>query len=183
MIQIRLFLRRVSRSWGRMRPRWRLLIGALFIALIGMGGLTPKYIFGAEIVWPYMGLIAAIGWGRSGLALGPMVFLLLFGFADDVSQAPWGSHGFANLLTYGLSALVFQTFDVERNPVLNLSLPLACLLVGVVLIWLMASVSLGQPARAAPLISAYFATVLVQIATAPLFDLGVRRALQGGRRV
>lgn len=168
-------------SWQRTGPTGRLLVGVLIIALVTLAGLTPKYVFGMELVFPYMGLIAAIGWGRAGFALAPMIFLLIFGFADDVSQAPWGSHGLANLLTYGFAASLFQTFDIERNPLMNIGLPFVCTLVGIVLIWTLASVSLGQPARAAPLVSAFIATIFVQSFAAPLFDLGIRHGLSGGR--
>ncbi len=153
----------------------------MIVLLVSFSGLTPKYLFGVELVFPYMGLIAAVGWGRSGLALGPMLFLLLFGFVDDVSQAPWGSHALVNLMTYGFSAVLFQTFDVDRNPVMSIALPVLCSASGIVLIWILATLSLGQPARSAPLVSACIATVCVQSLTASIFHLGMRYGLKGGR--
>ena len=77
--------------WEAARPRLRLLVGALVVLVIGMVGLTPKSFFGVPLAWPYVGLIAAVGWGRSGIAFGPMVLLVLFGFAQDASQAPWAA--------------------------------------------------------------------------------------------
>lgn len=166
--------------WEGARPRTRLLIGALVVSLIGLAGLTPKSIMGVPLVWPYIGLIAAVGWGRSGFGFGPMMFLILFGFAQDASQAPWGSHGLANLLTYGLSALVTQTFDTERTPMMGFVLPVLTLFSGILLVWIVASISSGHLVRVLPVLTAYFATLIVHMLIAPLFDLGVRRGVNGG---
>jgi len=166
--------------WENARPRSRLVIGAFVVAMIGLVGLTPKSFFGVPLAWPYVGLIAAVGWGRSGLGFGPMVFLLLFGFAQDASQAPWGSHGLANLLTYGFSAMVTQMADTERTPVLSFALPVVTLLFGIGLVWLTASISSGHFVRVAPMLTAYFATLFVHMLISPLFDLGTQRHAMGG---
>jgi len=137
--------------WEGAKPRTRLVIGAVVVLLIGVVGLTPKSVFGMPLAWPYVGLIAAVGWGRSGLAFGPMVFLIFFGFAQDVSQAR---------LSFGL--------------------PVITLFLGMVLVWLAATVSSGHAVRIIPLMTAYFATLIVQMLIAPLFDLGIRRGLSGG---
>lgn len=166
--------------WEAARPRLRLLIGALVVLVIGMVGLTPKSFFGVPLAWPYVGLIAAVGWGRSGIAFGPMVLLVLFGFAQDASQAPWGSHGLANLLIFGLSAMVHQMFDTERTPFLSFILPVVTLFSGIALIWIVASISSGHIVRVTPLLTAYFATLVVHMLIAPLFDLGAQRTVSGG---
>jgi len=166
--------------WENARPRARLVVGVLLVALIGMVGLTPKSFFGVTLAWPYVGLIAAVGWGRSGMAFGPMVFLLIFGFAQDASQAPWGSHGLANLLTYAAAAAVTQMADTERAPMLSFVLPVVTLFLGIALIWLTASISSGHIVRVTPMLTAYFATLVVHMLLAPLFDLGVRRGAAGG---
>ena len=166
--------------WENARPRSRLLIGALLVIAVGMVGLTPRSLFGVPLAWPYLGLIAAVGWGRSGMGFGPMALLLLFGFAQDASQAPWGSHGLANLLTYGLSAAVSQMADTERSPMLSFALPVVTLFFGITLVWLLASVSSGHVVRITPMLTAYFATLVVHMVIAPLFDLGIRRGVQGG---
>jgi hypothetical protein len=166
--------------WEKARPRSRLIIGVLLVALIGLVGLTPKSLFGVQLSWPYIGLIAAVGWGRSGMAFGPMMFLVLFGFAQDASQAPWGSHGLANLLTFGLSVIVSQMADTERSPILSFVLPVVTLFFGIMLVWLVASVSSGHIARVTPMLTAYFATLVVHMLIAPLFDLGIRPSVSGG---
>ena len=166
--------------WEAARPRLRLLVGALVVLVIGMVGLTPKSFFGVPLAWPYVGLIAAVGWGRSGIAFGPMVLLVLFGFAQDASQAPWGSHGLANLLIFGLSAMVHQMFDTERTPFLSFILPVVTLFSGIALIWIVASISSGHIVRVTPLLTAYFATLVVHMLIAPLFDLGAQRTVSGG---
>ena len=152
----------------------------MFVILIGMVGLTPKSLFGLPLAWPYLGLIAAVGWGRSGIGFAPMVLLVLFGFAQDASQAPWGSHGLANLLTYGLAAMVTQMADTERSPLLSFVLPVVTLFVGITLVWLVASISSGHVVRVTPMLTAYFATLVVHMVIAPLFDLGIRRGSAGG---
>ena len=166
--------------WENARPRARLAIGVLLVILIGMVGMTPKSLFGVQLSWPYIALIAAVGWGRSGIAFGPMAVLLLFGFAQDASQAPWGSHGLANLLTYGLAAAVSQMADTERSPILSFFLPVVTLFFGIMLVWLVASVSSGHFVRVTPMLTAYFATLVVHMLIAPLFDLGVRRGVATG---
>lgn len=166
--------------WEAARPRSRLLIGVLVVALIGMVGLTPKSLFGVPLAWPYVGLIAAVGWGRSGIGFGPMVVLVMFGFAQDASQAPWGSHGLANLLTFGLSAMVHQMFDTERTPFLSFILPVVTLFSGITLVWFVASISSGHFVRVTPMLTAYFATLVVHMLISPLFDLGIRRTVPNG---
>ncbi len=166
--------------WEGARPRWRLLIGAMIVAVIGLVGLTPKSFFGVPLAWPYVGLIAAVGWGRSGIGFGPMVLLVLFGFAQDASQAPWGSHGLANLLTYGLSAMVTQIFDAERTPFMGFILPVITLFCGITLVWFVASISSGHMVRVTPMLTAYFATLVVHMLIAPLFELGIRRGMRAG---
>ena len=172
----------LAQSWARTAAPWRLVFGCGLIILIGLAGLTPKLFFGVEIAWPLLGLIAATGWGRSGMALAPLMLLIVLGFAHDVSQAPWGSYGLANLLTFGFAAFVFQTFEIDRNPALNLSMPFICITFGGLLLWVIASVSIGHPARITPLIAAFFTTVLTQIVLAPIFDLGTRHGLKSGAR-
>ena len=169
----------VALRWENAPPRTRLMVGGLIAILIGMVGLTPKSFFGVTLAWPYVGLIAAVGWGRSGLRFGPMLFLLLFGFAQDASQAPWGSHGLANLLTYGFSAMVTQMVDTERTPLLSFLLPVVALFFGITLVWIAASISSGHVVRVTPLLTAYFATLVVHMLMASLFDLNAQRAAPG----
>lgn len=180
MMSISEFADRLALRWDGARPRTRLIFGAMLVILIGMIGLTPKSLFGLTLAWPYLGLIAAVGWGRSGLGFAPMALLVLFGFAQDASQAPWGSHGLANLLTYGLAAMVTQMADTERSPLLSFVLPVVTLFLGISLVWLVASVSSGHVVRITPMLTAYFATLVVHMVISPLFDLGIRRGNAGG---
>jgi hypothetical protein len=170
----------LAMRWENARPRARLLVGAVIVLLIGMVGLTPKSLFGVTLAWPYVGLIAAVGWGRSGLRFGPMIFLLMFGFAQDASQAPWGSHGLASLLTYGLTAMVSQMVDTERTPLLSFLLPVISLFFGITLVWIAASISSGHVVRVTPMLTAYFATLVVHMLIAPLFELSARRGHVSG---
>jgi len=166
--------------WENARPRSRLIVGTVVVAIIGLVGLTPKTFFGVPLAWPYVGLIAAVGWGRSGLGFGPMVFLVMFGFAQDASQAPWGSHGLANLLAYGLAAQVSQMVDTERTPLLSFALPVVTLFFGITIVWLSATISSGHLVRITPLLTAYFATLVAHMLVSPLFDLRPHRRMTGG---
>jgi len=166
--------------WENARPRTRLIVGTIVVAIIGLVGLTPKTFFGVPLAWPYVGLIAAVGWGRSGLGFGPMIFLVAFGFAQDASQAPWGSHGLANLLVFGFSAQVSKMVDTERTPLLSFALPVVTLFFGIALVWLTASISSGHLVRITPMLTAYFATLVAHMLISPLFDLRAHRRMTSG---
>lgn len=169
-------LQGVTRWWGGARARLRLAVGFVLVAMIGLGGLTPNVFFGLTLSWPYAALIAAVGWGRSGLAFGPMAALTLFGFAQDVTtSAPLGCFALVNLATYGASASVSQMFDIERSQGMNYGLPILMLVFGMFLVWLLASFATAHVARIAPLFSALLATIFLHMLIAPVFDLGIRR--------
>jgi len=171
----------VTRWWQSARARARLAIGAIVVIVIGLGGLTPNVLFDVTLSWPYAALIAAVGWGRSGLGFGPMTLLLVFGLAQDVTaSAPIGSFALINFATFGASAALSQTFDIERSPGMNYGLPLVLLAFGMVLVWLLASFASGHVVRIVPLFSALLATVFLHMLIAPLFDLGIRRGGPAG---
>lgn len=173
-------LRGVTRWWGDARARLRLVIGFVLVAIIGLAGLTPNVLFGLTLSWPYAALIAAVGWGRSGLAFGPMVLLVLFGFAQDVTtSAPLGCFALVNLATYGASASVSQMFDIERSQGMNYGLPILMLVFGMFLVWMLASFATAHIARIAPLFSALLTTIFLHMIVGPVFDLGIRRGGAG----
>ncbi|MBR9833754.1 MAG: hypothetical protein GYB42_00855 [Alphaproteobacteria bacterium] len=171
----------LARWWQSARARTRLAIGAAIVIAIGLAGLTPNVFFDLTLSWPYAALIAAVGWGRSGLGFAPMILLALFGFAQDVTtSAPIGSFALVNFLTFGAASGLSQTFDIERSPGMNYGLPLALIGVGMVLVWLLASFASGHIVRVIPLISVYLATIFLHMLIGPLFDLGIRRGDPGG---
>ncbi len=152
-----------------------MIVGAIIIVSIGLLGLTPKTFFGTELVWPYAGLIAAIGWGRSGLAFRPMVLLVLVGVAQDVSAyAPLGCFGFINLSAFGISAMISRAFDRERSPLITTVAPLFIYAAAFGLIWLFASFNSNHVVQLSPLINAFVVTYILHILIAPVFDLGRR---------
>lgn len=171
----------LSRWWHSARARTRLAVGAGLVMGIGLAGLTPNVFFDLTLSWPYAALIAAVGWGRSGLGFAPMILLALFGFAQDVTaSAPIGSFALVNFLTFGASSGLSQTFDIERSPGMNYGLPLVLIGFGMMLVWLLASFAGGHIVRVVPLISAYLATIFLHMLIGPLFDLGIRRGDSGG---
>lgn len=174
----------LGRWWQSSRARTRLAVGGLIVVMIGVAGLTPNVLFDVTLSWPYAALIAAVGWGRSGLGFGPMILLLGFGFAQDVTaSAPIGCFALVNFVTFGASAGLSQTFDIERSPGMNYGLPLALLAFGMLMVWLLASFAGGHIVRVVPLISAFLATLFLHMLIAPVFDLGIRRGSHAGASV
>ncbi|MEM6534898.1 MAG: hypothetical protein AAGA24_05070 [Pseudomonadota bacterium] len=171
----------IFRRWDEARPGMRLAIGAAVLAAVGLTGLTPNVVLGQTLVWPYAAMVAAAGWGRSGLAFAPMAALVFFGLAQDVtSGAPIGCFALVNVLIFGASAGLNQMFDADRAGDLGTAVPLICIALGFVLVWLIASLSGGHVAKVLPLVTALVITVLFHIITAPLFDLGIRRGQNAG---
>lgn len=170
------FLEAATAWWASTRARVRLIVGSAIVILIGLAGLTPNVMFDIALSWPYAALIAAAGWGRSGLGFGPMVALIAFGIAQDItSDAALGVHALVNLLTFGFSALVSQTFDIERSQGMAYGLPVVSIGLGVMMIWTLASVSSGFIERVVPMLAVFLSTVLVHIIIGGVFDLGIRR--------
>ncbi|MEM8616957.1 MAG: hypothetical protein AAGF20_08490 [Pseudomonadota bacterium] len=169
-------LRGLQERWTASRFPIRFAVGGSLVAAIGLAGLTPNVFLNLTVAWPYAALIAAVGWGRSGLGIAPILALLIFGFAQDVTaSAPLGCHGLINLLTYGAVAGLAYAFQFERSPALAFAEPLVMLAFGMALVWVMASLVSGHLEKAAPLMSSGFATIFLYMLIGPLFDLGRRR--------
>ena len=165
----------IARIWSETGPTTRFLVGTLIVAFIGIIGLTPKTLFSTELVWPYAALVAAVGWGRGGLGFRPMVVLVLFGLAQDVSAyAPLGCFAFINLATFGASALIARAFDRERAPLITTLAPIILYAAAFGLVWLFASFSGNHMVQFSPLMNAFVVTYILHILIAPVFDLGRR---------
>ena len=79
--------------WSQSGPSPRLLFGAAIIAIVGVLGMTPKAFFGIPLAWPFAALWGAMGWGRVGLALRPMVLAgpsWLVKLSEPGGAAPYG---------------------------------------------------------------------------------------------
>ncbi|MEM5516557.1 hypothetical protein WNY37_06325 [Henriciella sp. AS95] len=165
----------ISRLWHEAGPTSRLIVGTLIVALIGIVGLTPKTLFSQELIWPYAALVAAIGWGRSGVAFRPMVILVILGVAQDVSAyAPLGCFGFINLSVFGMSAALSRAFDRERAPIITMLAPILLYSAAFGLVWLLASFASGHMVQLSPLVGAFVVTYIMHMLVAPVFDLGRR---------
>ncbi|MEO1642420.1 MAG: hypothetical protein AAFR74_03720 [Pseudomonadota bacterium] len=138
-------------------------------------GLTPTY-FGISLSWPFAALIAATGWGAGGVAMRPMVLLILFGFAQDVSMvfAPLGIFALINLSVFGFSAWLHQLFDYERSGAVAFTTPVVALLSGFIMLWILASLTNGAIVRVVPVLLSFASTLALYVLVAPLFDLGRR---------
>lgn len=169
-------LRRRKKSlWSQTAPSARLAFGAFFIVLISAIGMLPREIFGIEIAWPYAALWGAMGWGRVGLSIRPMILLLIFGLMQDiVSNAPLGCFAVINLAVYGLSAGFTQQTDGMRDVLVAVLGPVVMLLIALVLIWIFASITSDHFVRATPIFASITTTGLVYLAGYRMFDLGRR---------
>lgn len=162
----------LASNWRETRATARLVIGAGFVCLVGLVGMTPHRLFGLELVWPYAAMWAALGWARSGISLRPMLALSLLGLAQDVaSEAPLGSLVIVNLATYGAHALALDTLEVQRDRVLERVLPPFSLMVGFFTLWVVASSVADHAVRVWPLVLAWGVTALSYGLVHPLFRL------------
>lgn len=169
-------LQRKKKSlWSEMAPSARLAFGAFFIVLTGAIGMLPREIFGIEIAWPFAALWGAMGWGRVGLSIRPMILLLLFGLMQDiVSNAPLGCFAVINLAVYGLSAGFTEQTDGMRDALVAALGPLVMLACAFVLIWLFASITSDHLVRTGPILWSIATTGLVYLVGYRMFDLGRR---------
>ena len=76
-----------------------------------------------------------------------------------------------------------KKFDTDRAGDLGAAVPLACIALGFVLVWLIASLSGGHVAKMLPLLSALVVTLLFHVVTSPVFDLGIRRGQNAGSTI
>lgn len=172
--------RPIADFWRKARPDVRLLIGALLVILIGLAGLTPTY-FGVALSWPFAAFIAATGWGAGGIAMRPMLLLILFGFAQDVSMifAPLGVFALINIIVFGISAGLHQTFDADRSGGVAAVIPFVCVTSGFIMLWVIASLTTGAPVQVLPLFLSLFSTLAMYVLIAQVFDLGRRPDQRG----
>lgn len=162
-------------SWSRTPPSSRLMVGTFLIALVGFLGLTPKSVLGIHLIWPYAALWGAVGWASSGLSLRPMICLFALGIAQDISfDATIGVFVLVNLGTYGVAAVLSETFDVETDPVMGLMVAALAMSAGFVVLWVLASSSVDYAIRLLPLLEALAVTLLLFLPVAGLFRLGGR---------
>jgi len=141
----------IVRTWQRMGPSSRLAVGALLMVAVWWFGLRGASLFGIAPPWPMVTLCAAVGWGRVGLAIRPMLDLVVLGLLQDVSAAaPFGSYAIVGLATYGFHAAVGSAVDFDRDPILSSVRPFVSLGVGMALLWFVASNAAGYPVCSRP---------------------------------
>jgi hypothetical protein len=161
--------------WSQSGPSPRLIFGAAIIAIVGVLGMTPKELFGLTLAWPFAALWGAIGWGRAGLSLRPMILLVIFGLMQDIiSNAPLGCFALINLLVYGLSAGIADQTDGMRDALVAVVGPAVLLIVAFLLIWGFASITSDHLVRSWPLFTNFFMTGLIYSFANQMFDLGRR---------
>lgn len=167
--------RRKKSLWSQMAPSARLAFGAFFIVLTGAIGMLPRQIFGIDIAWPFAALWGAMGWGRVGLSIRPMILLLMFGLMQDiVSNAPLGCFAVINLAVYGLSSGFTHQTDGMRDALVAVLGPVVMLLVALVLIWIFASITSDHFVRTGPIFASIMTTGLAYVLAYRMFDLGRR---------
>lgn len=175
MIRSARFARKGKSLWSATAPSARLAFGAFIIVLAGVSGMLPREFFGLEISWPFAALWGAMGWGRVGLSVRPMLLMLLFGLMQDViSNAPLGCFAMINLLVYGLSALIARRTDAMRDRLVAFLGPMAMLCVAFILIWGFASITADHLVPAGAVFASVVTTGLAYLAGYRIFDLGRR---------
>jgi hypothetical protein len=175
--------RRRKSVWAQFGPTPRLIVGAVVIVIIGLIGMTPKVVGGFTIPWPYAAFWGAVGWGRVGLSLRPMVLLVLFGFAQDFGfDAPLGCFALLNLIVYGLSAAIADTLDV-RQPLIAIVAPAVLFCAVFLLTWMLASLLEDHPVRVWPLLRTLLVTGLSYALIQIVFDLGRKPGEIAGRGI
>jgi hypothetical protein len=170
------FLNRRRQSlWAKSGPTPRLIFGAFLIATVGLFGLTRNDIFGLSFAWPHAALWGAVGWGRVGLSIRPMIILIIFGGIQDVIfHAPIGSFEVVNLLTYAASTAISAQFDVTNEPLIAIVTTVLLFAGAFLLLWVMASTLEDHPVRIVPLFAAMLTTGLLYALIHKVFDLGRR---------
>jgi hypothetical protein len=165
--------RRKQSLWSKAGPTPRLIFGAFLIATVGLFGLTRNDIFGLSFAWPHAALWGAVGWGRVGLSIRPMIILIVFGIVQDVIfHAPFGSFEVINLMTYAASTAIASEFDVTNEPLIAIVSTVMLFTAAFLLLWLMASTLEDHPVRALPLVAAMLTTGLLYALLNKVFDLG-----------
>ena len=161
--------------WSNVQPTYRMLIGFGIIAIVGLLGQTPKYVFGIQIIWPHAALWAAAGWASVGMSMRPMLLLCVLGLAQDVSfSGPLAVFWIVNLSVYGAAAWMSQNFDIDKDPVQALMVASVSMAIGFVVLWLLASATANHAVRFAPRIVEWFVTLVLFLPLAPFFRLGGR---------
>jgi len=157
------FLNRRRQSlWAKSGPTPRLIFGSFLIATVGLFGLTRNDIFGLSFAWPHAALWGAVGWGRVGLSIRPMIILIVFGGIQDVIfHAPIGSFAVVNLMTYAASTAIAAQFDVTNEPLIAIVATVLLFAGAFLLLWIMASTLEDHAVRILPLFAAMLPTGLL----------------------
>jgi len=160
-------------AWSKVSPTYRMLFGFFLVAIIGLLGQTPKAIFGLQVIWPHAALWAAVGWASVGLSVRPMLLLCVLGIAQDISfEGPIAVFWIVNFGTYGVAALLAETFDVEADPVQALMVAGVSMAIGFIILWILASGTANHGIRVLPRLQEWLFTLILFLPLAPLFRLG-----------
>jgi hypothetical protein len=145
----------------------RILIGLAIVVLFGAVRQSGWALSGPDMPWPNAALWAAAGWGLGGLAVRPMLLLIVIGLVQDtLSQAPLGSYVTVNLATFGLAALLAGRRESEGREVRQFLIALGSLIVGYGVLAGLAAMTVEATPRLLPLIGSLSVTLLLFI---PLF--------------
>lgn len=150
----------------------RILIGTLVVIVAGVISQSPLILESPEWPLPNVALWAAAGWGLTGLALRPMLLLIVFGFAQDIQiGAPIGASIVVNLAAFGAAAYMSQRTERETNDAGGLLYASLAIIVGFIALVLLAmTVSQSSP-RLLPLFGDLGVTLLLFLVFFPLFNL------------
>lgn len=145
----------------------RILIGLAIITVFGALRQSGWALAGPEIPWPNAALWAAAGWGLGGLAIRPLLLLVVIGLAQDtLSQAPLGSYVVVNLVAFGFSGLLSGRRGSEGGEVRLFLIALGAIAAGFATLAGLAAMTAEATPRLLPLVGSLSVTLLLFI---PLF--------------
>ncbi len=157
--------------WGRTGSTARLVIGTLFVILIGYVGVVYIAPTGLDVFWPYAPLWAAVGWGASRLSFRPAVALVGIGLMMDlVVDAPVGCWSSILLVAFLMASFFRQQALTDRTGVIRFAGDVSGFVLSFLFArWLMGAYLGGVETR--DLIGGFLSAALLYYPLRPLFRL------------
>lgn len=150
----------------------RILSGLGLVALLGVADQFRLEQGWSNLAWPNAALWAAAGWGLSGLAIRPMLLLVLIGLAQDiVLRAPLGAFVVVNLAAFGTAAFLTRRQDRDGGTARGLLFGFLAILAGFAALTALAVTANEGSPRLPALIADVSVTLIGFVLVFPLFNL------------
>lgn len=158
-------------AWSRTGSTARLIVGTLFVLLVGYVGVVFIAPTGLDVFWPYAPLWAAVGWGAGRLSFRPAVALGVIGLAMDlVNDAPIGCWSSILLLAFLTASIFRQRALTDKTGVIRFAGDVASFILSFLFArWLMGSYLGGVETR--DIVGGFLSAALLYYPLRPLFRL------------